>query len=177
VRADGGRLVKLFAVYVGGEHPDANVEVHDMRFVVAASIEDSYAELRRQWWGRPGSLHIDCWAEIDHADGHDVTLRDEPYAGPGKLFFVNLGGYDPAEFTEQHRALFVVADTDAAARARAMRTVRHWTAPHRDDLYEAEQAFALDAAAGSQRLHIHLSPCAEPKPLSFTCEYRRIGRR
>jgi Domain of Unknown Function (DUF1543) len=167
--------MKLFAIYVGGEHPAANIEVHDMRFIVAPSIRDTYAELRRQWWGRPGSLHIDCWAQIDHADGYDVMLRPEPYEGPEKLFFVNLGGYDRAEFLEKHRTVFVVAESEAKAKARSLRTVKRWDAPHRDDLYEAEQAFALDASASVERLFIHLAP-AEPREPAFTCEYIPIRK-
>lgn len=67
--------MKLFAIYIGGEMAGANIEVHDARFVLAASMEETYAELRRQWWGIPRSLHIDCWAEISHADGYDISLR------------------------------------------------------------------------------------------------------
>jgi hypothetical protein len=39
--------VKLFAIYVGGELEGANIELHDMRFVVAPSIGETYDELRR----------------------------------------------------------------------------------------------------------------------------------
>lgn len=168
--------MKLFALYVGGEHPHANVEVHDIRFIVAPTLRDTYAELRRQWWGRPGSLHIDCWAEIEQADGFDVSLRAEPFTGPEKLFFVNLGGYDRSQFTEQHKAVFVVAETEAKAKARALRSAKGWDALHRDDLYEAEQAFALDAAAGDARLHLHLQPAADIRPQAFTCDYIPIRK-
>jgi hypothetical protein len=41
--------MKLFAIYVGGEAVGANIEVHDMRFVAATSLEDTYEELKRQW--------------------------------------------------------------------------------------------------------------------------------
>ena len=163
--------MKLFAIYVGGEFAGANIEVHDMRFVVAASIRETYDELRRQWWGVPRSLHIDCWAEIDHADGFDVSLRSEPYGGADRLYYVNLGGYDRADFSEKHRNMFVVAETVAQAKTRALRAVRDWDAPHRDDLYEAEQAFALDGTISDARLHIHLARSAEQRPLHFTCEY------
>ncbi|WP_260929262.1 DUF1543 domain-containing protein [Novosphingobium sp. 9] len=87
--------MKLFAIYIGGEFPGANVEVHDVRFVVANSLAETYATLRQQWWGVPRSLHIDCWAEVTHADGYDVSLKEQPYQGSEKLFFVNLGGYEP----------------------------------------------------------------------------------
>jgi hypothetical protein len=168
--------MKLFAIYIGGEMAGANIEVHDVRFVAAPSIEATYPELRRQWWGVPRSLHVDCWAEITHADGYDVTLSPEPYTGPEKLYFVNLGGYEPAEFAERHRNVFVVAETEAKAKARAVKQVRHWIEPHRDDLYEAEHAFCLGELPGEQRLHIHLTPAPAVSDLVFTCQYIPIRK-
>ncbi|RYD47346.1 MAG: DUF1543 domain-containing protein, partial [Sphingomonadales bacterium] len=115
--------MKLFAIYIGGEHPGAHIEVHDVRFVVAAHIRDTYDQLRAEWWGTPGTLHVDCWAEIDHADGFDVTLRPEPSKAREKLYFVNLGGYDGEDFAEKHKNLFVVAATVADAKARAIQSI------------------------------------------------------
>jgi hypothetical protein len=168
--------MKLFAIYIGGEFPGANIEIHDVRFIVASSIEETHDELRRQWWGVPRSLHIDCWAEVTHADGYDITLRTEPFDGPEKLFFVNLGGYEPGEFAERHRNLFVVAENEAKAKSRALRSVRHWVESHRDDLYEAEKAFCLGAPIGEQRLHVHLQPTTSAAEPVFTCEYIPIRK-
>ncbi|WP_395942858.1 DUF1543 domain-containing protein [Brevundimonas sp.] len=163
--------MKLFAIYIGGEHPGANIEVHDMRFIAAPSLQDTYAELKRQWWGRPGSLHVDCWSEISHADGYAVTLRPEPFGGEEKLFYVNLGGYDGVDFAEKHRNVFVVADSLTRAKTRAIRRAKDWIAPHRDEIYEAEQAFSLAEAAKLQALHIHLTPIIEAQDAPFACEY------
>ncbi|MET0362450.1 MAG: DUF1543 domain-containing protein [Sphingobium sp.] len=168
--------MKLFAIYIGGEFPGANIEIHDVRFVVADSIEQTHDELRRQWWGIPRSLHIDCWAEVVHADGYDISLRPEPFAGPERLYFVNLGGYEPGEFAERHRNLFVVAENEAKAKSRALKGVRQWIEPHRDDLYEAEKAFCLDEAIGEQRLHVHLTAAASNSDPVFTCEYVPIRK-
>ena len=49
--------MKLFAIYIGGEFEGANIELHDMRFVVAPSIAETYDELKRQWWGIPKRLN------------------------------------------------------------------------------------------------------------------------
>jgi len=161
--------MKLFAVYIGGEHPGAHIEVHDVRFIVAPSIRDTHDALRAQWWGTPGTLHVDCWAEIDHVDGYDVALRPEPSSGPQKLFFVNLGGYDGREFAERHKNLFVVATSMKDAKDRALRTIDGWKDAHRDDLYEAEHVFALDNSVGG--LHIHLTPAPTARAPRFICKY------
>lgn len=162
--------MKLFAIYIGGDHPGAHIEIHDIRFVVAASLRETHDQLRAEWWGTPGTLHIDCWAEIDHADGYDVTLRPEPRVGRERLFFVNLGGYDGEDFAEKHKNMFVVAGTVAEAKARGLETISDWKDAHRDDLYEAEYAFALDTMIGD-KLHIHLTQCEDSRPLRFTCRY------
>lgn len=169
--------MKLFAIYIGGEHERANIELHDMRFVVAPSITDTYDELRRQWWGTPKSLHIDCWAELDQIDGYDVILRPEPFDGPERLYYVNLGGYAEDEFLEKHKNVFVVADSLPKAKARALKSAAVWREPHRDDLYEAEQAIALSGSVRGQNLHVHLVPSANRKVLQFTCDYLPIRAR
>lgn len=166
--------MRLFAIYIGGEHPRANIEVHDIRFIVAPAIEATYEALKAQWWGRPGSLHIDCWSEIAHADGYEVTLRREPFEGPERLYYVNLGGYDGIDFAEKHRNVFVVADTLSGAKTRAIKRAAGWTDAHRDEMYEAEQAFALSNAASAVRLHIHLTPSALSRDPAFTCHYTPI---
>ena len=169
--------MKLFAIYIGGEMEGANIELHDMRFVAAPSITDTHEELRRQWWGIPKSLHIDCWAEIDHVDGYDVALRPEPFAGPERLYYVNLGGYVADEFLEKHKNVFVVACSVAKAKARALKSVTGWREPHRDEMYEAEQAFAIGEMGAMQRLNIHLTPSEVAKDLQFTCDYTPIRAR
>lgn len=168
--------MKLFAIYVGGEVEGGNIEVHDMRFVAASSLKDTYAEIAKQWWGKPKSLHIDCWAEITHADGYDVTLRSDTFAGPSRLYYVNMGGYAKSQFTELHQNLFIVAKNVAEAKRRAKAAIIGWDQPHRDDMYEADQIFCLNDAPRAKRMHIHLKPAQAVRPLAFTCRYIRIGQ-
>ncbi len=168
--------MKLFAFYVGGETETSNTELHDMRFAVGETMEDCYESLRRQWWGTPASLHIDCWTELTHSDGYSIALRPEAFAGMEKLFFVNLGGYDAAQFTELHSNIFVVAEDKAAARKRALETVNHWMKPHRDALFEVEHIIGLAEVAAPHGLHVHLAPKPEAGSLPFTTGcYIRLG--
>jgi hypothetical protein len=113
--------MKLYMVVVGGDFRNSNVELHDVRFCVGGRIEECYADLHRQWWGEPASLHLDGWAEVNWADGHEVTLAPGPVAERAeRLFFVNLGGYDPTEFGELHKNVLMVAPTAKAAVAKAL---------------------------------------------------------
>jgi hypothetical protein len=159
--------MKLFAFYVGGETETSNTELHDMRFAVGERMEDCYESLRNQWWGTPTSLHIDCWAELTHSDGYSFSLKKEPFIGPDKLFFANLGGYDPTQFTELHSNVFVVASDKKAAIKRALASVSHWIKPHRDSLFEVEHIIGLAEVTEPQGLHIHISLSPSSPPLSF----------
>jgi hypothetical protein len=173
----GGKdLIKLFVFYVGGETANSNVELHDMRFAVAERMEDCYEDLRRQSWGTPASLHIDCWCELKHADGYAVTLRPEPFSGPERLFFANLGGYDPEQFTELHSNVFVVAPDKSTAKTRSLATISHWKGTHRDTLFEVEHVLGLAEVAATYELHVHLAPAPDHPPFAFvTGCYIKIG--
>jgi len=147
-----------------------------MRFAVAARVEDCYEDLRRQWWGTPESLHIDCWSELTHADGYAVSLRPEPFQGRERLFFANLGGYDPGQFTELHDNVFVVAPDKEAAKKRGVAMVKKWMRPHRDALFEVEHLIGLDEVAAGYGLHVHLAAVTDAPPFTFTTAcYIKIG--
>lgn len=169
--------MKLFALYIGGDHPQANIELHDMRFAIAERVEDTYDRLRSEWWGRPESLHLDCWFELAQADGHRITLKPEPPVDSKKLYYVNLGGYDPNESTELHRNAFVVAETESKAKVRALKTVKHWQSFHKDDMYEAEQIIGLAQTAAEAKLYIHLEADETAPPPTFICGYKPLGKK
>lgn len=54
--------MKLFMFYIGGDCANSNIELHDVRFSIGETAEECRDDLRRQWWGEPKSLHLDCWA-------------------------------------------------------------------------------------------------------------------
>jgi hypothetical protein len=168
--------MKIFAVYVGGTIKNANVELHDMRFAVGATIEDTYADLKNQWWGTPRSLHIDCWGVVESVEDYNVVLKPEPYTGEDKLYFVNLGGYNPSEFTELHKNIFVIAPTESKAKVKALKTVPDWKSGHKDFMFEIENMICLDSVVKDKGLHIHLEKTAHSKPFEFICKYQPIGK-
>ena len=165
---------KLFVVIVGGTVPGAHVELHDVRFVIGRTIEDCYDDLRAQWWGTPESLHLDAWGPLEWADGCDIEISDAPSAVEEKLWFFNLGGYDPARFDELHANLFVVGTDWREAKLRALdQAARGWVAPHKDYVFEIENAIDIAAAAKG---HIQLRRGAPEKPFRFEARYVPIGR-
>ncbi|RYZ33221.1 MAG: DUF1543 domain-containing protein [Sphingobacteriales bacterium] len=40
----------LYAVMLGGKHPKAHIEVHDVVFAVGDALPDLYPQLKQQWF-------------------------------------------------------------------------------------------------------------------------------
>ena len=66
----------LFLVVLGGRVDKANVELHDVRWVVGSKIEDTYEVLRSNWFGSLRGLHIDSYKKIKYLDGYKINLRN-----------------------------------------------------------------------------------------------------
>lgn len=170
--------MNLFVIYIGGKHEKGMIELHDMRFIVANTIEETYEVLRKSWWGTSESLHLDAWGILHFADGYEIQLSDQPAdSSTEKLYFVNLGGYDPKQFTELHENMFVVAQNEMDAKQKAVQQVQHWQMPHRDNLYEVENSIHLnDFIAQDKKMYVHLKKSSTNKPFEFTCLYTPIGK-
>jgi Domain of Unknown Function (DUF1543) len=123
------------------------VDLHDIRFSIGETAEECYEDLRRQWWGDPESLHLDCWGRVKQADGFDVTVTSGAIDTGERLFFANMGGYDLREFAELHRNILLVATDANADKQRAVSLIQNWVLPHKDNLFEVENLFDLSTAA------------------------------
>ncbi|MCX5947724.1 MAG: DUF1543 domain-containing protein [Cyanobacteria bacterium] len=146
-------MSSLFLVVLGGRVQAANIELHDVRFVVGNTIEDTLPELRRQWFGARRGLHLDSWIRVHSVDGYRVELRPEPSTAPERLWFVNMGGYDPAQLAELHAFGLFVATSPQLARAPARRQLLPGALQrHKDDLHGVETAIgaADQPRAGGQ---------------------------
>jgi hypothetical protein len=171
--------VKLFVIYIGGAHEKSLIELHDMRFVVANTIEETYESLRKNWWGTPTSLHLDAWGELNYADGHSIQISKmppTPNEQRNKLYFINLGGYDPQQFTELHKNLFVVASDEIQAKQKAVQQINGWESPHRDYLHQVEMLLDLNNLIATDNHYLHLVKDFNTKPFEFTCRYTPIGK-
>jgi hypothetical protein len=114
--------LSLFAVYLGGRMPGCNIELHDVVFVVAHTIENAYPTLAKKWFGDRKSLHIDSYITLKCVDGYEIKLyKDIPPKNDNKLFLVNYGGYHSNQFGEAHEISFYVGAHKKEVREKAMR--------------------------------------------------------
>jgi hypothetical protein len=168
--------MKLFMFYVGGDCGGSNIELHDIRFSVGETIESCYPDLRQQWWGDPESLHLDCWGEVAQVDGYDVELtRDAVPADQLKLFFLNMGGYDPKVFGELHHNVLVVVPDARAARFEGLARIKDWFEPHKDNIFEVEKAIDVSDAMNAYGYSLRLTKATAKKDFTFGCGYVRIA--
>lgn len=145
----------LFVVMLGGKHPQAKIEVHDIALVAAGSLEQAYPQLRNQWFGSPKGLHIDAWMAVDGVEQWRVELSPlAPLPGSPRLYFINLGGYDRHVFGEAHLYRLVVAHDKREAMAKSKRQkLPNWGKPHIDAVMDVDDCLPIDEASGR---YVHL---------------------
>jgi len=145
----------LYVVMLGGRHPHARIEVHDVVFARGETLATLYPQLRSAWFGSPKGVHIDAWMEVHGVDGHRVEFSQvAPRAGDLRLFFLNLGGYERDTFGEAHRyALVVATDAAAAKRLARRRMVPTWTKAHTDAVIDIDDCLPIDQVGGH---YVHL---------------------
>lgn len=165
---------QLYLFYLGGTAGRSNIEVHDVQFAAVRRVPDAYPSLRDAWFGDPASLHLDAYAPVLWADGHDVSLAPTPDPSGLALFFVNMGGYRHGVMAEQHDFGLFVARDAAGAKAKARRSLLAGVEQlHKDDVREVDNCLLLAQVDG---LHVHLLPNPHGTPLAPARQgYRRIG--
>lgn len=176
--AGGTNGVKLFAVFVGGGHPSANIELHDMRFVVGESLQAIAPQLRAAWWGKPSSLHIDGYAELTEVDGWrvDIVPGPAPAGQVRSLWFVNIGGYTPELFGEQHNYLFLAGDEKAKVWTRARAISPSWAGRHKDNFVSVDEIVEVNGLLEGAGWHIRLeAPATGERPVRIVSEYLKLG--
>lgn len=100
-------------------------EQHDVFAGIAAHLADLVPHIEDSW-PEAGKIHLDAWREVNAVDGYRVaviprTTQALPQTDALKLWFVNLGGYQPGVFEEFHQKLLVVAASQAEAVQQAKR--------------------------------------------------------
>ena len=147
----------LYLVVLGGRAEKANIELHDVRWVVGSKIEDTYDTLRNGWFGSSKGLHIDSYKIIKYVDGYRINLinlvedKKEKKAiskknnGKKNLWFVNIGGYDPTSMQEKHEFGLVIASNKLEAKNIAKsKWLIGCKKKHKDDLASLEMLISCD---------------------------------
>lgn len=111
--------MKLWMICLGGKVKGANTEVHDIQFVVAESVDQTYAVLRQAWYGDAYKLHLDSYKEVQGGDGYSVRVVKEKPQQDNGFYFLQLGGYDDKQLQELHEGLFVASDSSEHAKLKA----------------------------------------------------------
>ena len=162
----------LFLVVLGGRTASSHIELHDVRFVVGRSIEETLPDLRHQWFGQRQGLHLDAWMAVRAIDGWAVGVeslglgvkRDPVSPQRERLWFVNLGGYQRESLGELHQFGLVVARSPQAAKAAAKRQwLKGALQQHKDDLAAVDDCLAIEQLEllGGERWLVRLEPHPE----------------
>ena len=147
----------LYLVVLGGRAEKANIELHDVRWVVGSKIEDTFNTLRKHWFGSSKGLHIDSYKKIQYIDGHKINLKNVEKHKIGKkqlvkknnakkyLWFVNIGGYNPTSMMEKHEFGLVIASNKLEAQNIAKsKLLIGCKKKHKDDLAFLEILISFD---------------------------------
>ena len=147
----------LYLVVLGGRAEKANIELHDVKWVVGSKIEDTLDTLRNDWFGSSKGLHIDSYKKIIHIDGHKINLKNVEKHKIGKnqlvkknnakkyLWFVNIGGYNPTSMMEKHEFGLVIASNKLEAKKKAKsKWLIGCKKKHKDDLASIEMLISFD---------------------------------
>ena len=127
-------MKKLFMITIGGKTEKSNIEVHDVRFLVASKIEDTYDSLKSSWFGTEKSLHIDRYKIIEQVAGYDITISDE--SSDTRLFMINLGGTEVTSYLEWHTILLLACKSKSEAIDLATSQYKHIKDLHLDNIID-----------------------------------------
>ena len=147
----------LFLVVLGGRADKANVELHDVRWVVGPKIEDTFKVLKKSWFGSIDGLHIDSFKKIEYVDGYKINIKNfeknkiknrqsvNQMNLPPNLWFVNIGGYDPSSMQEKHEFGLVVASSSLEAKNKAKsKWLSGCRKKHKDDIASLNTLISCD---------------------------------
>ena len=147
----------LYLVVLGGRAKKANIELHDVRWVVGTKIEDTFDTLRKNWFGSAKGLHIDSYKKIQYVDGYKIQLinsekvitEKEQLVKKNKakkhLWFVNIGGYNPNSMQEKHEFGLVIASNKLEAiNIAKSKWLIGCQKKHKDDIASLEMLISCD---------------------------------
>lgn len=137
---------KLMIFCLGGCIEKAQIEMHDIVFIVAKTDEEASEKIRKKWCGTKTSLHVDSWFVAEEVDGFKVRLSStKPLKKKPYLYFANLGYYKTGIFGEGHFMTVVVASSKTDAIKKAMSKCLHdLEMLHSDNVYDLDDCIRIE---------------------------------
>lgn len=177
-------------ILLGCTPPGRHTEQHDMFFAIGNSLKDTIPDILDFWPEANGKTHIDAWREVTEVDGFSVQVveKDAADAGdPGKLFFLNLGGYKRNEFDELHYKMLLIGENKASAIKQAKETAFYihngfeGAPSHVDDKYgvDVDDVFEIEdvlSAEIKQRFKLLIIPLEGAVKDEIHLGYLPIGK-
>lgn len=159
--------MKLYQFYLGIQMPHANLEMHDIQFIAAATPEAAFPDLKRIWAHTDARLHLDGWREINWVAGYDIVLQNQVNLAQEKLFFVNVGAYADEQLAELHAFDLFVAKDEKDAKNQALATLLpHAKQQHKDNLKDVDNILQLNQFDDSF-VHLRPNPNGTAKAIEF----------
>jgi Domain of Unknown Function (DUF1543) len=155
--------MNLFAVYLGGNVINCNVEAHDLVFIVADNIEQVKPKLKQMWYGEKNGAHIDGYLKLEYIDNYEVQISETKIESKLKLYFVNIGFTLDNQLIEQHEFFFIPANSLEEAEAEAKRRIKldpHKNFTHKDNLLAVDNCLEINSLIPH---HINLIPTKTSK--------------
>ena len=157
--------MNLYMVLLGCRPEGRLTEQHDVFFGVGEDLKSLLPKMKKFW---PGvSLHIDAYRVVKKVGDYEIKIKDASSAGISdtslKLFFINLGGYNPPEFEEYHKKILVVAENISQAIAHCKgdgfyssgQTLESSARSHIDDKMEVDDVINVNELIKDYSLDIH----------------------
>ncbi len=129
----------------------SHIELHDVRWVVGKDIQETFDQLREEWFGNKRGLHIDSYMRVNYIDGYSINLKPKEKHeainkdNDNKLWFVNIGGYLSNQLLEQHHFGLVIAKTSSQAKKKAKTNwLKNTLKIHNDDTFKIDLKNEVD---------------------------------
>lgn len=150
-------MKQLFMITLGGKAKTSTIEVHDVQFIIAKNIEETYNILKNNWYGLEKKLHIDSYKIITGGDGYQITIEEDIESSKSddkKLYLANIGGYQEDSMFELHDLALIVEKDSMSAKNRALKLYKdRYLQPHVDNIFDISKTKLLNTIhSGNIRL-------------------------
>ncbi len=122
---------RLYMIGLGGHIKGANIEVHDLQFIVTDNEKQIHNDMIDRWYGN--KLHIDSITIIDEIDGYRIdfnTISDK------NLYCIVYGGYKTGVVDELHTYHFLLATSKEEAKNIAKEQLSNFNMDHVDQVID-----------------------------------------